>query len=254
MVPPTAALAPPEPLPPEATPVPAEPLLLEEPLPEAAVAQSPSPAEEAPVEKPREQIAEAPPQEPLEPVEPAEAAADPPAVTAPPLKPTKEVALPEPVKQATPARQKSAAKQQIAEAEPSEPGQADTELAALPSPGSNAAASTQGSSSAPGSSGAPQVGVSPGELQDYGQLLAAWLDRHKRYPDQARKRRQEGVVTVELAIDGQGHMVSHRIVDDSGVAALDQEAYALLERASPFPLPPGGGTHSFQVPIVFSLR
>ena len=28
----------------------------------------------------------------------------------------------------------------------------------------------------------------------------------------------------------------------------------LLERANPFPAPPGGGTHSFQVPIVFSLR
>lgn len=219
MVPPTAALAPAEPPSPEPAP------------------EQPRPPEEADVEQPDETTGE-----------PADD------VSAPPPKPTKAVTLPEPVKQAAPVKERSAAKQQQAEAEPSEAGATDTELASLPSPGTGSAATAQGDSNDPGTPGSLQVGVSSGELQDYGQLLLAWLDRHKRYPDQARKRRQEGVVTVELAIDGQGHLVSHRIVAVSGVAALDDEARALLERASPFPIPPGGGTHAFQVPIVFALR
>jgi len=98
------------------------------------------------------------------------------------------------------------------------------------------------------------VGLSPGELQDYAQLLLAWLERHKRYPDQARKRRQEGIVTVEFAIDGEGRVVAHRVVGASGVELLDDEARSLLVRASPLPPPPDGTGRSFQLPIVFSLR
>ena len=293
VVPPTAQMAPeetspdpaplqvaePDPMPEDAPPVeqlaktgPAEePAVeaprLEEVLPEAPVPQAPALTEEIPVE-PLRPLAEVPPAEPAveqpaeqpadieAPVEPVDEATE--AVEAPPLKPAKDVTLPEPPRQAQPAKQTSPAKEQpakeqVAQAAPSEPGQADTEIASLPSPG-NSNTTSQGGSSAPGTPGAPQVGASPGELQDYGQLLLGWLDRHKRYPDQARKRRQEGIVTVELAVDGNGHLVSHRIVGLSGVSVLDEEARELLERASPFPKTPDGGVHSFQVPIVFALR
>ena len=64
------------------------------------------------------------------------------------------------------------------------------------------------------------------------------LEHNKRYPAAARARDQQGSTQFAFSIDGDGHLISHRIVKSSGSAALDAETLALLERAQPYPPPP----------------
>jgi len=90
----------------------------------------------------------------------------------------------------------------------------------------------------------------------YGRL-AAHLNRHKRYPSQARRKRAQGTVKVSFTIDRRGRVVSQRIVRSSGHAALDREVRAMLKRASPLPRIPAEmnrGSLTVTLPIVFSLR
>jgi protein TonB len=66
--------------------------------------------------------------------------------------------------------------------------------------------------------------------------LLAQLQRHTRYPPQAGHAR--GVARVTFRIDRSGHVVSSRIIQSSGSAALDEEALATINRAQPLPRPP----------------
>jgi len=87
--------------------------------------------------------------------------------------------------------------------------------------------------------------------------IAAALERNKRYPLQARERRQQGVAQVAFTLDRRGHLLGSRIVHGSGSAALDQETLQLLRRAEPFPPPPPelAGDHvDLIVPVRFNLR
>jgi protein TonB len=90
----------------------------------------------------------------------------------------------------------------------------------------------------------------------YGKL-AAWLNRHKRYPAAARRRRQTGTVRVTFTINRNGRVLSKRIVSSSGYAALDKEVEAMLRRASPMPKIPrelGRSTLTVTLPVIFNLR
>jgi periplasmic protein TonB len=82
------------------------------------------------------------------------------------------------------------------------------------------------------------------------RLLVAQLERHKRYPPQARGK--IGEARLAFSIDRTGRVLASRIVHSSGSDALDREALALLQRAAPFPPPPAGvpdARLSFVVPI-----
>jgi periplasmic protein TonB len=70
------------------------------------------------------------------------------------------------------------------------------------------------------------------------QSMAMQLERHKRYPSQARG--EQGVTTLAFAIDRQGRLLSSRVVRSAGSAILDAAALAILSRAQPFPAPPLG--------------
>jgi protein TonB len=108
-----------------------------------------------------------------------------------------------------------------------------------------------------GSGTAQSAGGNPNAAPDYFSTLAAWLNKHKRYPRRARQRQQQGIVKVQFAIDDQGQVLSHRIVGSSGHRLLDQEVKELLERASPLPPMPTEIQQAqleITVPIVFSLR
>ncbi|MCF7976747.1 MAG: energy transducer TonB [Chromatiaceae bacterium] len=90
----------------------------------------------------------------------------------------------------------------------------------------------------------------------YGRL-ATWLTRHKRYPAQARRLRQEGTVKVTFTITRSGRVVSKRIIQSSGYELLDQEVQAMLERASPMPRIPsslGRSSLTITVPVAFTLH
>jgi protein TonB len=89
---------------------------------------------------------------------------------------------------------------------------------------------------------------------NYLGLVAARLARYKRFPPEARSRRQQGAAVVSFNINGDGRVTSVRLVRRSGFAALDSEVEAMVHRASPFPAPPGGIATSFTAPVSFRLN
>jgi protein TonB len=102
---------------------------------------------------------------------------------------------------------------------------------------------------------ASDIGRGRSELDaNYRGLVAAHLARHKRFPEEARRRRQTGHAVVTFSLDGRGNVTSVAVVRRSGVNSLDKEAEAMVRRAAPFPAPPNGAPVSFTVPVRFDLR
>jgi TonB family protein len=89
---------------------------------------------------------------------------------------------------------------------------------------------------------------------NYQGLVAARLARFKRFPPDARRRREQGRALVSFTIDSSGRATSIRLVQGTGFAILDEEAQAMVRRASPFPSPPGGVATSFSAPVTFHLK
>jgi protein TonB len=87
--------------------------------------------------------------------------------------------------------------------------------------------------------------------------ILALLERHKRYPEAAQSRHQQGIAQVLFTLDRLGRVIHSRIVRSSGASMLDEEALALLLRAQPFPPPPPevpGERVDLSVPIRFNLK
>jgi len=108
---------------------------------------------------------------------------------------------------------------------------------------------------------APAPGATPEPpspaLPTWKGLLLRHLERHKRYPLQAQRARQEGTTFVRFVMSRDGRVLSARIERASGVAALDQEGLDLLARAQPLPPLPSdqpGERLELIVPIQFFLK
>lgn len=89
---------------------------------------------------------------------------------------------------------------------------------------------------------------------NYHGLVAARLARFKKFPPEARRRREQGSAVVSFNIDPRGHVTSVKLVRATGFATLDHEVQAMVQRASPFPPPPSGSTMSFSAPVSFRLN
>jgi len=104
---------------------------------------------------------------------------------------------------------------------------------------------------------APSAGASSSNSRapaNWRSRLMAHLNRHKRYPS---GENASGKARVAFAINRSGAVISARLVGSSGNSAFDQEAVAMVRRASPVPPPPPevpGGTISFTVPVDFTRR
>lgn len=114
----------------------------------------------------------------------------------------------------------------------------------------------KGSGARAGEGSGSKSGSAAGQSRYYGKL-AAWLNRHKRYPAAARRSRQTGTVRVRFTIDRKGRVLSKRIVSSSGHSALDKEVEAMLRRANPMPKIPrelDRSTLTVTLPVIFNLR
>jgi protein TonB len=143
-------------------------------------------------------------------------------------------AIPEPPKQA-PRRQ--------AKREPAETAPVPTAPPAAVAPAHRPAAPAPGRVSRP----------SPAATVSWQRSLVAQLERNKRYPSAAGGA--QGTARLMFRIDRRGHLLTSRIVQSSGFAALDEETLALAKRAQPFPAPPadvGDDQLSFLVPIRYA--
>ena len=67
------------------------------------------------------------------------------------------------------------------------------------------------------------------------QALAAWLAAHKVYPEEARRRGEQGNVTLRFTVEPSGQVVNVAVVHSSGSRLLDTAAQAMLRNAK---LPP----------------
>lgn len=95
-----------------------------------------------------------------------------------------------------------------------------------------------------------------GTSRAYAARIRSWLYAHKVYPRRARMRREEGTVRVRFVIDRAGMLIEGHIIESSGRASLDEEADAMMQRASPYPKAPRdvpGDRIEFTAPIEFAL-
>ena len=67
--------------------------------------------------------------------------------------------------------------------------------------------------------------------------LSAWVEQNRRYPPAARFRQEEGVVQVRFELDSGGRVLRVEVQRESGSAALDAAAVALLS-GNTLPAPP----------------
>lgn len=191
-----------------------------------ALPPAPSLEAEVPPPAPVELRAPQPPSDVSAPSEPA----PPPRIAQPheakrSLAPPPRARSPRLDRQRTKAQSKRAERTQAAK--PDDRPEADrTRMPATSEATAARAAASHASSS--GATASPALATWKGEL-------VAHINRFKRFPPNAVST---GTASVAFAINRSGAVVSARLISSSGDRALDEEAVALLHRASPVPAPP----------------
>ena len=214
----------------------AQPEQQPDPVPEKPVveekAKPPEPIQKVELTPDPPPVAPAPAPEIPVPVLPEKEKAE--AVIAPPPKPEPKKPPPKPVKKKEAERKK-----------PIDPDQPKREQTTAP-----AASEAQKADR----SASPSAGValpSPAVQSSWKSELIAHLNRYKRYPAGANGN---GVASVTFSINASGRVMAARLGGSAGESALDQEAVAIVNRASPMPAPPAGmgSLVTLSVPIRFS--
>ena len=101
----------------------------------------------------------------------------------------------------------------------------------IPEPPKPEPPSEEKHATAPPQANAPRVSVTRWKNQ-----LSSHIEHFKGYPENAHG--VLGSARVSFTIDRQGYLLSSRIIESSGSAALDDEALGILTRAQPLPRPP----------------
>ncbi|WP_371345334.1 energy transducer TonB [Ancylobacter sp. IITR112] len=205
--------------------------------------------EEVPPDPLAEEVEDTPPPEPLPPEEPIPEVAESPAeeieVPLPPPPPLAQE-IPPPEEKPEPPKEQPKPKPK-----PKKKDKSDLP----PAPRTSAAPSIEAQNA--DRVAAPTAGAATSNSRaqaNWRSRLMAHLNRHKRYP---AGENGTGKAKVAFSINRAGQVLSARLAGSSGNPRFDEEAVAMVRRASPVPPPPadvGGGTISFTVPVVFSLR
>ncbi|MCL4188853.1 MAG: TonB family protein, partial [Rhodobacteraceae bacterium] len=101
--------------------------------------------------------------------------------------------------------------------------------------GGGPAEGAAGSAAAPG----PATG-DPALIARWGAGIRAAVERHKRYPDAARRAGSEGRVALSLTVTRDGRLAALALATSSGDPALDAAALDAVRRAGRFPAAPQG--------------
>ncbi|GGC43282.1 hypothetical protein GCM10011371_33410 [Novosphingobium marinum] len=92
---------------------------------------------------------------------------------------------------------------------------------------------------------------------DYFSLVSAHLNRKKKYPSEAQKAMQQGIVTVRFTVSRDGGVSGVSIKRGSGHELLDQATIDLMQRVAPLPKFPKSMTRdrvTLSLPIDYSLK
>jgi protein TonB len=94
----------------------------------------------------------------------------------------------------------------------------------------------------------PHQTISPG-LQS---ALSAWLQTNKTYPDEARRRGEEGRATVRFTVSREGQVLDFQLLSSTGAPILDAAVERLLRgaRLPPFPI----GMDQEKVTVTLQIR
>jgi len=97
----------------------------------------------------------------------------------------------------------------------------------------------------------PAPTVSPG----YRSLLSAWLESHKRYPESARARGEEGRAVLRFRVDRSGRVLNYALAASTGFADLDATIDGMMRGATlpPFPADMAPSDVEVTVTVRFSL-
>ncbi|MEH6757310.1 MAG: energy transducer TonB [Parasphingorhabdus sp.] len=127
---------------------------------------------------------------------------------------------------------------------------------AAPAPTRTEAPATASSRTAPSNS-AGNSAKAKKEKANYYAMVSSHLNQRKKYPTEARKAREQGIVKVRFTVDRTGNISNVSITGSSGHAILDQATLALMQRVAPLPaMPPSMEQDkvTISLPIDYSLR
>jgi len=101
----------------------------------------------------------------------------------------------------------------------------------------------------------PGGGKTRNANQYFGQLMT-WMNKHKHYPAELKKKKQEGVVEIQFTLGRDGELLEVAIARSCGNPALDQAALQMMTNAAPFPPIPGfinQESLTLVIPVEYSL-
>jgi protein TonB len=87
-------------------------------------------------------------------------------------------------------------------------------------------------------------------------MLGAWFEVHKRYPESARERDEEGRAVLRFRVDRYGRVLNYAIVGSTGHADLDAAVAGMMRGAVLPAFPPGMTAPEVEVSVAirFGLR
>jgi protein TonB len=102
---------------------------------------------------------------------------------------------------------------------------------------------------------APMPRPAPVVSGSYRAALSAWLESHKRYPDSARQRGEEGRAVLRFRVDRSGRVLTYALASSTGYADLDAAIDAMMRGATlpPFPADMTASDVEVSVTVRFSL-
>jgi protein TonB len=116
----------------------------------------------------------------------------------------------------------------------------------MPSPPPPSAESSTARAPTPAPAEAPTTEISG----SWKQALAAWLASHKVYPEEARRRGEQGNVAMRFTVEPSGQVTNVTVVHSSGSPRLDAAAEAMLRSGT---LPPFDPTMR-QAPVTATVQ
>jgi periplasmic protein TonB len=133
----------------------------------------------------------------------------------------------------------------------SEPNPAPPKLAELP-PTGIAGAQYQAAQPAAAAVGPSRV-PDPDAATSYRAMISAWLEGHKRYPESARQRGEEGNAALRFRIDRSGRVLDYSYAS-TGYPDLDAGLDEMLRGAQLPPFPPGMTASRIEVSLTMRFN
>lgn len=202
----------------------------ETPLPPPAThAETPAVATEASPAPPAAQAEAAPPEpEPAPPV----------ATMVPPAPPVAQAEAPPPASKLLPKSPPKAGRPvQQAMAQPPSMSSQTAQIASLP----DRALSAMSQAAAPQLASLPfphPIPAPPTVAPSYQAMLSSWLESHKHYPEDARRRGEEGRAVLRFRLDRYGRVLDYSVVSSTGFADLDASLESMMRGTLLPPFPP----------------